>query len=119
VIRFFRLKKDNDLVKLENFRKEGYGRIWRDPFKVNPGEIKPKAAECTPANLEAARDQVIKEFGAYSIPEATLDETGVTVYNFTELAREKQALAKYRSGIKAAASDLGKTVFDSETRIGD
>jgi hypothetical protein len=114
-IRFFGLKKHNDQIKLENFRKEGYGRIWRDPLKVDPGEIAPKAAECTPANLDAARDRLIKEFGAYSIPEAALDETGVTVYSFTELDREKQALAKYRTGINTAASELGKTVFDSES----
>jgi hypothetical protein len=119
VLRFFGLKKDNDLIRLENFRKEGYGRIWRSPLKVNPGEIQPKAAECTPSNLEAARDRVIKEFGAYSIPEAALDETGATIYSFTELAREKQALAKYRSGIDASASDLGKTVFDSEAGAGE
>jgi hypothetical protein len=115
VLRFLGLKKDNDQIKLENFRKEGYGRIWRDPFKVNPGEMAPKAAECTPANLDAARDRVIKEFGAYSIPEAALDETGATVYSFTELDREKRALAKYRAGVNAAASELGKTVFDSES----
>jgi hypothetical protein len=114
-LRFFGLKKDNERIKLENFRREGYGRIWRDPFKVNPEEIAPKAVECTPANPEAARDRVIKEFGAYSIPEAALDETGATVYSFTELAREKQSLAKYRAGISAAASELGKTVFDSES----
>jgi hypothetical protein len=118
VLRFLGLKKDNDKIRLENFRKEGYGRIWRSPSQVNPGEMAPKAAECTPADLETARDRVIREFGAYSIPEAALDETGATVYNFTELEREKRALAKYRAGINASASDLGKTVFDSETGNG-
>ncbi|MDR1351961.1 MAG: hypothetical protein LBK05_01665 [Treponema sp.] len=111
--RSFGVKKENEEIKLENFRKEGYGRIWRNPFKVNPGEMEPKAAECRPSDLEAARDRVIKEFGAYSIPEAALDETGATVYSFTDLDREKRALAKYRAGINAAASDLGKTVFDT------
>jgi hypothetical protein len=112
--RFLSLKKDNDRIRLENFRKEGYGRIWRGPVKINPDEIKPQAAECTPADLNAARDRVIKEFGAYSIPEAALDESGATVYSFTELDREKRALAKYRAGIDGAASELGKTVFDSD-----
>ena len=116
-IRFFGLKKDNRQIKLENFRKEAYSRIWRDPFKVNPGEMKPKAAECAPENPEAARDRVIKEFGAYSIPEVALDETGATIYNFTELDREKRALAKYRAGINTAASELGKTVFDSDGAV--
>jgi hypothetical protein len=114
VFRFFTVKKDNEKIKLENFRKEGYGRIWRNPFKVNPKEMEPKAAECTPANREDARDRVIKEFGAYSIPDAAIDETGATVYTFAELDREKQALAKYRAAIDGKAADLGKTVFDSE-----
>jgi hypothetical protein len=113
-LRFLGVKKDNDAIKLENFRKEGYGRIWRNPFKVNPKEMAPKAAECTPANLNAARDRVIKEFGAYSVPDVAIDESGETVYTFTGLENEKQALAKYRDGIDRKAGDLGSVVFDSE-----
>ncbi|MDR1410971.1 MAG: hypothetical protein LBI91_02055 [Spirochaetaceae bacterium] len=118
-LRFFGVKKENERIKLENFRKEGYGRIWRDPFKVNPGDMEPKAAECRPSDLEAARDQVIKEFGAYSIPDAALDAAGGTVYSFADLDREKRALARYRGGIDAGASELGKTVFDSEAGAGE
>lgn len=112
-LRFVLNKRDNEDVKLENFRKSGYSRIWDVPLTVKPQEIIPHTKECRPQNLAAAQDRLIKEFGAYANPDVSLDETGKAVYAFTELDREKTALEKYRAAIAPSASALGKIVFDS------
>jgi hypothetical protein len=108
------VKRDNEEIKLENFRKESYRAIWENPFKVNPAELTAPVAECRPKNLTRAQDQVIKEAGARDQPEVTLDGAGSAVYTFAELDREKRALEAYRAVIDGRAGDLGKTVFDSE-----
>jgi hypothetical protein len=113
-LRYFGVKRDNETIKLENLRKSGYGQIWDAPLAVKPADIAPKAEECRPKNLAAARDRVIKELGSYAMPDVAIGPAGETVYAFKELEREKAALEKYRAGIKADASALGKTVFDSE-----
>jgi hypothetical protein len=117
-LRFFLNKRDNEAVKMENFRKNGYASVWDAPLAVKPQEISPQAAECRPRNLVSAQDRVIKEFGAYANPDVSLDEKGQPVYAFGELAREKTALEQYRAGIAPETSDLGKIVFDSG-RMGD
>jgi len=114
-LRYFRNKGSNEAIKWENFRKSGYGRIWESPRGVKPQDISPQAAECRPKNMAAAQDRVIKEFGAYAVPDVSVDETGKPVYGFLELEREKQALEKYRASVDPGASELGKTVFDSDS----
>ena len=109
ILRFLGGKRDNEKLKLENFRKSSYHRIWRNPLAVNPREFVPQTVECEPANLRAAQNQIIREIGAYSVP----DEKGGEVYSFPGIDREKLALEKYRAGIDKSASELGKTVFDS------
>jgi hypothetical protein len=112
-LRYLGLKKENEAVKLENLRKIAYGRIWDKPLMVKPGEFGPDLpAEYRPQNLSSAEDRIIKELGSYAVPEVALDDQGSPVYTFTELAREKEALKKYRSSLDV--SSLGKTVFDSE-----
>ncbi|GHV79933.1 hypothetical protein AGMMS49944_17240 [Spirochaetia bacterium] len=113
-LRYFGVKRDNETIKRENLRKSGYGQIWDKPLAVKPADIDPKAEECRPKNMALARDQIIKEIGAYAMPDVAIGQAGETVYAFTELEREKEALEKYRAGIKDDASALGKTVFDSE-----
>ncbi|GHV66436.1 hypothetical protein AGMMS49928_01100 [Spirochaetia bacterium] len=116
-IRFFTLKGENESLKLENFRKIGYGRIWSAPSLVKSGEIKTAAAECKPRSLSKAEDRVIKDMGAIALPDITIDAAGAEVYSFGGLEREKAALEKYRAGIDGGASDLGKTVFDSHDMV--
>ncbi|GHV76580.1 hypothetical protein AGMMS49942_14010 [Spirochaetia bacterium] len=113
-LRYFGVKRDNETIKRENLRKSGYGHIWDKPLAVKPTDIDPKAAECRPKNMALARDQIIKEIGAYAMPDVAIGPAGETVYAFTELEREREALEKYRAGIRDDASALGKTVFDSE-----
>jgi hypothetical protein len=113
-LRYLGMRRENEAVKFENLRKMGYGRIWENPLKVKTGDLIPNSPECRPRNLAAAEDKIIKELGSYAVPEVTLDEGGNPVYAFTELAREKDALKKYRSSLDSGVSSLGKTIFDSD-----
>jgi hypothetical protein len=111
--RYGGMKKSNEAVKLENLRKDGYGRIWNNPLSVRASDINPAAEECRPKNMAAARERALKEIGAYAVPDVEIGADGETVYVFKELDREKTALQRYRASIKPGSSDLGKTVFDS------
>jgi hypothetical protein len=111
--RYAGMKKSNETIKLENLRKDGYGRIWDKPLAVRSADINPAAEECRPKNMAAARERVLKEIGAYAVPEVEIGAAGETIYSFKELEREKTALQNYRAGVKPSSSDLGKTVFDS------
>jgi hypothetical protein len=112
-LRYFIIKKENEEIKLENFRRTGYGRIWSSPLAIKNGDIKTQAEECRPGNLAAAEDRIIKEMGSYAAPDVELDPAGNTVYAFGELKREKDALEKYREKIKPEDSALGNTIFDT------
>jgi hypothetical protein len=112
-LRNFGIKKHNETIKLENLRKDAYGKIWDKPLSVSPADINPVAEECRPKNMNAARERALREIGVYSVPDVAIGPAGETIYSFKELEREKTALQKYRSSIKPDASDLGKTVFDS------
>jgi hypothetical protein len=114
-LRYLGVRRDNGRSKFENLRKDGFARRWKDPQAVRAGDLNPQAAECRPANLEAAQDRIIKELGAYSPPDVQADPGGEPVYSFGELEREKQALERCRAGVDPRASALGSTVFDSGT----
>jgi hypothetical protein len=109
--RYALLKKNNEKIKLENLRKNAFMFIWDNPATVKPGDINPAQKECRPKNMATARERVIKDMGQYSIPDVVVNEAGETIYSFNELKREKAALLKYRSGINAADSELGKIIF--------
>jgi len=109
-----KLKKDNERIKLENFRKEGFAAIWNNPLRVNPQEIRPQNEESLPKNIRSAQDRIIHEAGAYASPEVFIDETGSEIFVFPDINREKEAVARYRASIDPAASALGKTIFDSD-----
>jgi hypothetical protein len=113
-LRYLSEKKENEGIKLDNLKKIGFGRIWSNPLAVREKEIDSPAQECRPRNMAAARDRIIKDMGAYSMPEVEMDEAGA-VYAFKDLQREKDALARYRASVNPQASALGKTVFDSDS----
>jgi hypothetical protein len=114
-LRYFLEKKENERIKLENLKKAGFSRIWSKPLAVREKEIDSPAKECRPRNMAAARDRIIKDMGAYSVPEVEIDGSGGAVYSFKELKREKDALEQYRASVSPEASSLGKTVFDSDS----
>ncbi|MDR2021594.1 MAG: hypothetical protein LBQ14_12605 [Treponema sp.] len=105
--------RNNEKIKLENFRKTAYSFIWNKPLDVKAADLDPAAEECRPRDLPAARDRIIKEIGAYAVPEVSVSGRGDTVYAFTGLKQEREALDSCRSALDAASSSLGKTVFDS------
>ncbi|AEF81185.1 hypothetical protein [Leadbettera azotonutricia] len=111
-LRKWKLKKENEKIKFENFRKFSFSRIWSFPKAVKPQDLNPGQREASPNNLKQAQDKALKEMGAYAIPEVTIAQDG-EVYSFPDLEREKIALEKYRAGVNPEASDLGKIVFDS------
>jgi hypothetical protein len=112
-IRYFREKKENQGIKLENLRKTGFQRIWSKPRGLGAGDILGPSPEASPQNLPAAQDRIIKDMAAYSMPELEADSSGNPVYDFVELEREKEDVTRYRAGISPGDSELGKTVFDS------
>ncbi|MDR3144945.1 MAG: hypothetical protein LBU21_01575 [Treponema sp.] len=116
-IRYVLTKRENEAIKLENLRKDGYRRIWDAPLSVRPGDINPQAAECRPKDMESARNRIIREFGSYAVPDVVIGDTGGEIYSFGELDREKKALETYRAGIDPGRSALGATVFDSDARL--
>jgi hypothetical protein len=111
VLRGFREKGENERIRMENLRKAGFGRIWSRPLAVESGDIQGPEPAYRPAKLAAAQDRIIKEMGAWSVPDVEIGEKGNTVYSFRELDREKQALEKYRAGIRV--EELGDIVFDT------
>jgi hypothetical protein len=113
VLRYFREKRENQGIKLENLRKIGFQRIWSKPRGLGRGDILGPSPEASPENLPAAQDGIIKDMAAYSMPELEVDPSGNPVYDFVELEREKEDVTRCRAGIRPGDSDLGKTVFDS------
>ena len=104
---------ENEKLKLENLRRLGFGRIWSKPTAVTGNDIDSQLKECRPKNFNGAREKVIKEMGAYSLPEVSIDQSGQTVYSFAGLEREQQALKKCRFAVKDEKSQLGGLVFDT------
>ena len=113
-VRGFMEKKENENIKLINFKRLAFSKIWSSPLNVELSSLVTSAAECHPKKPAIAGDMVIKELGAISSPEIEIGENGKTFYSFRELEREKRALRQYRDAIDPVRSQLGKTVFDSE-----
>jgi hypothetical protein len=112
-VRRFLETKANEDIKLSNFKRLGFSKIWAKPVNVELSDLAQSCEECSPKNITAAADRVIKDMGAVSSPEIENGEDGKTFYSFRELVNEKQALQKYRESIDPARTQLGETVFDS------
>jgi len=108
-------KRENEDIKLINFKKLGFGKIWTSPDNFQLKNIVPSSEEFRPKNIADAGDRVIKELGAVSPVEVEQSENGEMVYSFKELEREKLAIEKYRKNIDPAQSKLGNAVFDTLT----
>jgi len=111
-IRYFIEKKENNGIKLKNFKRFSFSKIFSSPNKIDVGAFNPIATECTPDDLKSATDRVIKDMGAISNPQVEIKE-GNTIYTFNELEREKEALEKYRLSVDTSRQNLGETVFDT------
>jgi hypothetical protein len=110
-LRFFSNRLSNEGIKLENFRKNVFLRIWKTPLDVHPDTITPANEICSPKDIGKARDRLVNEMASYSQPEVTVTEEGETVFAFEELQREKIALTKYRG--QQDNVRLGDVVFEA------
>jgi hypothetical protein len=113
-LRFARLNRENQAIKKRNLRKVGFFRIWERPRGFSASGIDAGATECRPKDLGAEQEKIIAEMGSYSQPDVEVDDGGKTLYNFTGLEREKEALAAGRAAVNPGDFNLGKVVFDSE-----
>jgi len=113
IVRYFMEKKENNKIKLVNFKRFSFSKIFSSPFNVDMSAFNPSIPECRPNDLTSAADRVIKDIGALSNPQVEINNEGKTIYSFDELEREKKALEKYRSSVNASHQKLGETVFDS------
>ena len=111
-VRSAMLRKENNAIRMDNFRGWGFGRIWTNPQNFRPADLDLKADEYRPAKPGEARDMVIREMSRYSAPLVAVDENKNEVFDFPELGREKDALEKYRLAINKPDTP-GKTIFDS------
>jgi len=118
-IRRYIESKENEKIKLSNFKRLGFNLIWASPVNVKTSKfsesaaLSPAATQCRPKNIALSTDRVIKDFGALSNPDIEIDPDGETLYSFNGLQREKDALKKYRSNLNPDRMNLGKTIFDS------
>ena len=113
ILRRVSLNKKNTKLRFENFRKFSFLKIWNSPLAVKKTDLSSPYKDANPDNLTSAQDIIIREMGAYSIPEVSLDDSKNELYSFAELQRERKALEKYRLTINPEDSSIGKTVFDS------
>ena len=113
-IRLFMENKQNELIKLSNYKSFCFSKIWASPLNVKPNSIVSYTIpECRPKNLNAASDRVIKELGVYSNPDVEIDSKEHVLYSFKGLESEKRALEQYRKSLDPKRAELGSTVFDS------
>jgi hypothetical protein len=112
-VRKYTENKENESIKLSNFKKFGFSKIWASPNNIEITSLIPQAAECRPKNPVSAGDRVIKDLGAISSPQVDVGEDGKVYYSFKELEREKKALAFYRNSLDPQRAKIGKTVFDT------
>jgi hypothetical protein len=111
-VRFFIEKKENNEIKLKNFKRFSFSKIFYSPKNIDTSKLNPIMKECSPDDLTSAADRVIKDMGAISNPQVEIKE-GKTIYTFNELEREKKALEKYRKSIDISRQKLGDAVFDT------
>jgi len=111
-VRFLIEKKENNEIKLKNFKRFSFSKIFYSPKNIDVGALNPNMNECRPDDLASAADRVIKDIGAISNPQIEIKDNK-TIYTFNELEREKEALEKYRKSACFSRQKLGETVFDS------
>jgi hypothetical protein len=112
-VRKFMENRENESIKLFNFKKYGFSKIWANPCNVETSALVPQDSECCPKNPALSADRVIKDLGAVSSPQVEAGEDGKIYYSFKDLQREKNALTAYRDSLDPNRGKIGETVFDS------
>jgi len=115
IIRYFKERKENNEIKLENFKRLSFSKIYSSPNNIDINIFSSSIPECSPPNFESSADRVIKDMGAVFNPQIEVSQDGKTKYLFTDLETEKRALENYRNTIDTSRQKLGETVFDSNS----
>lgn len=113
LIRKMRLRGINETIKRENLRKRIYGSLHYHPLAVDPRTIHPSSAEEDPRNSAVFIQKTIDRLAADRRAEIEKSETGAALYNFEELKREIEDIARLRQSIDPGKYDVGKTIFDT------
>jgi len=115
IIRYFKERNENNEIKLENFKRLNFSKIYSSPNNIDINIFSSSIPECSPPNFESSADRVIKDMGAVFNPQIEVLQDGKTKYSFTDLETEKRALENYRNSIDISHQKLGETVFDSNS----
>jgi len=116
-VRKYMENKENENIKLINFKKFGFCKIWENPDNVEVSGLVSQDEQCRPKNIDYAADRVIKDLGAVSNPQVETGGDGKIYYSFNDLKIEKNALAEYRNSLDPQSAQIGNTVFDSSSRL--
>ncbi len=113
LVRKIRLRGINEKIRRENLRKRIYGALHYHPLEVNPLSLKPSSDEDTPGDARAFIRKTIDRYAGEMKAEIEQHESGAMLYNFLELKREIEDIARLRQSIDPGKYDVGKTVFDT------
>jgi len=111
-IRKYTENKENENIKLSNYKKICFSKIWENPDNIELSGFVPQDEECRPKDINYAADRVIKDIGALSSPQVETGEDGKIIYSFDDLEREKKALEDYRNSLDPARAQIGEIVFN-------
>ncbi len=107
-------KRRNELVKRENLRRIVYGKAWASPAAAVPPSPSELPEPARPASPDAPAE-LMDELASWSGAEIESGPRG-NEYRFTELERAKRAIAALREARGETPFDLGKIVFDTDSR---
>ncbi len=113
LIRRYRIQKQNERTKRENFRKQIYFHVLGSADSVVPEEIRPASLEETPRQPHEFATRVLDELVAVTSGEIEDSGGGRFTYRFPEIDRELRDIEAYRKGIDLTRFEPGKTVYDS------
>jgi len=107
-IRSWRLKAQNERIKVDNLRRAVYRAVLDKPRGFNPSAVESVAESANPRDPKA-KDRILVELAAAEGGEPSADGS----YTWEDIERAKRDAQAARAAVGAGASDLGKTVFDS------
>jgi hypothetical protein len=114
VVRFSRLKAENERNGTENLRRDVSRYVLANPTAVVPATIPISRTGANPSDPEKTREALVASLAA--VRGADIAQSGeATAYSFAEVARSKSDIAKVRAEIDTSRFDIGGTVFDSGT----
>lgn len=112
VVRKGRENKKNEEIRKENYRKDLYAAVLKEP-EITVGSLEDTRKESRMKGIERFREQAVKELGALTKVDVAERAEGVFSYSFPELARQREDMETYRKSIDLSKYTLGGTVFDT------